>query len=56
MFMEEMEYVSEIRKEECYLNFATKKNYAWQTRGLRRRTTERQRLHLAIINLKLILS
>ena len=29
---------NKMRKEECYLSFVTKKNYVWQTRGLRRRT------------------
>ena len=33
--------VKEMRKEECYLSFVTKKNYVWQTRGLRRRTKEK---------------
>ena len=33
---EEMKFVREMRKEECYLRFVTKENYVWQTRDLRR--------------------
>ena len=42
-------------KGRMQLEFCNERENVWQTRGLRRRTKERYRLNLAIMNLKLIL-